>query len=90
MLVIDQNIICCPALYFYRHPPLIMLIAFQYFDNVQQPRNIFSYPGCCECTKRTNIKHQCDENRNAERTVQNASHLRRTEGLRQPLQRRGR
>ncbi len=33
-------------------------------------------------------KHQRDENRNAEERVQNASHLRRTEGLRQPLQRR--
>ncbi len=40
MLAMDQNIIFCPALYFadIHH---LMLIAFQYFDNIFQPRNIF-------------------------------------------------
>ena len=64
-----------------------MLIAFQYFDNVQQPRNIFLIRDVV-MHKTHKHKHQCDENRNAEKRVQNASHLRRTEGLRQPLQRR--
>lgn len=56
-------------------------------DNVQQPRNIFLIRDVV-MHKTHKHKHQCDENRNAEEGVQNASHLRRTEGLRQPLQRR--
>ena len=43
-----------------------MLIAFQYFDNVQQPRNIFLIRDVV-MHKTHKHKHQCDENRNADR-----------------------
>jgi hypothetical protein len=48
------------------------------------------YPACPECCgdKAHEHKHQRHENQHAEERVQNAPHLRRTEGFRQPLQRR--
>ncbi|CNU00851.1 Uncharacterised protein [Salmonella enterica subsp. enterica serovar Bovismorbificans] len=61
-----------------------MLIAFQYFDNIFQPRNIFFIRDVV-VDETHEHKHQRDEDGNTEERVQNTSHLRRAESLRQPL-----
>ena len=89
MLMIDQNIIFCPALYL---PTSATLCSHRLsiLPTMFNSHGIsFLYPGCCDAQNAQTLKHQCDENRNAGKNVCKMRPIRRrTEGLRQPLQRR--
>ncbi|VTN08778.1 Uncharacterised protein [Raoultella terrigena] len=64
-----------------------MLVAFQHLNNPLQPRNILLV-GDVMLHKTDEHKHQGDKDNHPEEGMQNAPHLRRTEGFRQPLQTR--
>ena len=63
----------------------MMLITFQHFDNVFNPRQIFSFRDVV-LNEAEKHKHQHDENQHTKERVQNTPHCRRPESFRQPLQ----
>ena len=64
-----------------------VLVAFQHLNNALQPRNILLVRDVVMHETHEH-KHQRHENQHPEERMENTPHLRRTEGLGQPLQRR--
>ncbi|MNL87309.1 hypothetical protein D3C87_2164010 [compost metagenome] len=64
-----------------------MLVAFQYFDNALDPRQILLIRNVV-MHKANKHKHQREKDQHAKKRMQDAPHLRSAEGFRQPLERR--